>query len=97
MTARQHEVPVQGRPPVRVQEKRRGENQEEIPRQSPGELGGGRQGRRLPLARQTSPSAALLFSSSAACFFVLEGERSEARGDAGDLREPIPIPSRFSP
>uniref|UniRef100_A0A8V0ZZH1 GABA type A receptor associated protein like 1 n=1 Tax=Gallus gallus TaxID=9031 RepID=A0A8V0ZZH1_CHICK len=30
-----HEVPVQGRPPVRVQEKRRRENQEEIPRQSP--------------------------------------------------------------
>lgn len=58
---------------------------------------GGRQGRRLPLARQTSPSAALLFSLSAACFFVLEGERSEARKDAGDLREPIPIPSRFSP
>lgn len=39
MTARQHEVPVQGGPPVRVQEKRRGENQEEIPRQSPCECG----------------------------------------------------------
>uniref|UniRef100_A0A493TIL6 GABA type A receptor associated protein like 1 n=1 Tax=Anas platyrhynchos platyrhynchos TaxID=8840 RepID=A0A493TIL6_ANAPP len=33
--APQHEVPVQGGPPVRVQEKRRGENPEEIPRQSP--------------------------------------------------------------
>lgn len=48
VTARQHEVPIQGRPPVRVQEKRRGENQEEISRQSPCECGLRGQRRRSP-------------------------------------------------